>query len=203
MSTYYTIRTEVKMHDGWHCVDPLILCFKRDNSEPEYRLSTTYWSGSRSYFGSTADKLEEMSVACKYDELSAELKKLYDSWKFETENKEEYIMRNTYVVPLARIRKAVDSLGGKTNHGIVHKDAIVAFETGELEDIYNTLDPREYTELDPEAKKLYQYYEWDDAMHWGPHLRTILEKAVRRINEFANENWIEEELEARILMFVS
>lgn len=203
MSTYYNIRTEVKVNGAWHCVDPLILQVKDDGSVGEYKLASTYWNGSQSYFGAAADKLIEISMPCKYDEYSPEIKALFDTWKFDYEDKESYLARNTYAIPLARVKAAVDSLGGKTNHAIVHKDSIVAFETGDIEDIYNTIDPQDYSVLDPEAKKLYQYYEWDEAMHWGPYLRKVLEKAYWRVSDFTNANWIEQEVEARLIMYIS
>ncbi len=203
MSTYYNIRTEVKINGMWHCVEPLILHLNNEGGAGEYQLALTYWSGSRSYFGAAADKLIEMSVSCKYDDYSPEIRAVFDSWKFDFEDKESYLSRNTHVIPLDSVKDAVELLGGKTNHAIVHKDAIVAFEAGEVEDIYNTIDPREYSDLDPEAKKLYQYYEWDDNMHWGPYLRRILERASRRVFDFADANWIDTKLEARLILYIS
>ena len=74
MSTYYNIRTEVKINGMWHCVEPLILHLNNEGGAGEYQLALTYWSGSRSYFGAAADKLIEMSVSCKYDDYSPEIR---------------------------------------------------------------------------------------------------------------------------------
>ena len=200
MSTYYGICTEVKIGDTWHCIDPLTLRIDTKSEENQYSLSRTYENGSRSYFGKAAEKLEGLSVNFRFKDLSEEFRKICEGWTAKPEDLPKYVERCCYVIPLDAVKDAVESFPGKTNHGLVHKDCIAEYEAGETSEIYNEISPQVYSELEPEAKKVYQYYEWDDPMHWLPYLRTILKSAVYRISMFQNDNYIEETLKARLVL---
>ena len=203
MGTYYRIQTEVKGRDAWHCIDPLTLRLGASPENDKYRLSPTYESGSRSFFGQAEEKLREMSIPFSYDDLSKEYQSYCETWHVVLSDLPSVVEKCVHVIPLDYIKDAVERYPGKTNHGLVHKDAIAEFEAGEILDIYGDISPQEYSELDPEARKVYQYYEWDDAMHWLPHLREILETAIRRIAIFENENSISESLPARIVLEIA
>ena len=203
MSTDYCIYTEAKIEGEWHCIDPLTLRIGNKSEGNRYRLSRTYEIGSRSYFGSAAEKLEEMSVKFRFEDLSEEFKRICEGWTQEPAELPEYVERNCYVIPLQSVKDAVADFPGKTNHGLVHKDCIAEYEAGETREIYGEITPQEYSELDPEAKKVYQYYEWDDSMHWLPYLRTILSRAVSRLSMFENDNYIFDSLQARLILEIS
>lgn len=203
MSTYYSIHTEVRIGGAWHCVDPLILHLKTEHSEQEYALAPTYENGSRSYFGRTADKLENMSGRFCFDDLSEELKDYYMKWRLPPEEIPEEVTHCSCCVSVESIREAVQSLKGKSRHAIVHKDSIAAFESGESDDIYNEIDPGDYSKLDEEAKKVYQYYEWDDPMEWECHFREILKRINRNISAFADVNYRDEITDARIILTIT
>ena len=203
MSTYYSIHTEVRIGGAWHCVDPLVLHLKTDHSDQEYALSPTYENGSRSYFGRTADKLEKMSGRFCFDDLSEELKDYYMKWRLAPEEIPEEATQFSRCVSVESIREAVQSLRGKSRHALAHKDSIVAFESGEADDIYNEIDPEDYSKLDDEAKKVYQYYEWDDPMEWECHFREILKCVNRNIAAFASVNYLAEITDARIILTIT
>jgi len=203
MSTYYEIHTEVKFGEVWHCVDPLVLHVKTQYHEQEYILGSTYENGSRSFFGRSADKLQELSERFSFDDLSEELKADFMKWRIPPEEIPDEVMRYSYCIPLDQVRKAVSKINGKANHAIVPKDQIVAFETGEADGIYDHISPKEYSKLDEEAKKVYQYYEWDDWMQWECHFKKILESADWHIGEFLNANCIESIKESRLILTIT
>ena len=203
MSTYYSIHTEVRIGGAWHCVDPLVLHLKTDHSDQEYALAPTYENGSRSYFGRTADKLENMSGRFCFDDLSEELKDYYMKWRLAPEEIPEEVTQCSRCVSVESIREAVQSLRGKSRHALAHKDSIVAFESGEADDIYNEIDPEDYSKLDDEAKKVYQYYEWDDPMEWECHFREILKCVNWNIAAFSNLNYLSEIIDARIILTIT
>ena len=203
MSTYYEIHTEVKVGEVWHCVDPLVLHVKTQYHEQEYILGSTYENGSRSFFGRSADKLQELSERFTFDDLSEELKADFMKWRIPPEEIPDEVMRYSYCIPLDQVRKAVSKINGKANHAIVPKDQIVAFETGDADGIYDHISPKEYSKLDEEAKKVYQYYEWDDWMQWECHFKKILESADWHIGEFLNANCIESIKESRLILTIT
>ena len=203
MSTYYEIHTEVKIGEVWHCVDPLVLHVKTQYHEQEYILGSTYENGSRSFFGRSADKLQELSERFSFDDLSEELKADFMKWRIPPEEIPDEVMRYSYCIPLDQVRKAVSKINGKANHAIVPKDQIVAFETGDADGIYDPISPKEYSKLDEEAKKVYQYYEWDDPMEWECHFREILKRINRNISAFADVNYRDEITDARIILTIT
>ena len=72
MSTSYFLYTEAYIDDKWVCINPGF------DKEGERRLAMTYESGSRSYFGQTADKIEEIGGRLRFEGLSAELQGRYE-----------------------------------------------------------------------------------------------------------------------------
>ena len=73
MSTSYFLYTEAYIDDKWVCINP---GFDMDGKR---RLAMTYESGSRSYFGQSADKIEEIGGRLRFDDLSAELQVRYEN----------------------------------------------------------------------------------------------------------------------------
>ena len=71
MSTSYFLYTETYIDGRWVCINPT---FEKDGNR---RFAMTYESGSRSYFGQTADKIEEIGETLRFEDLSAELQGHY------------------------------------------------------------------------------------------------------------------------------
>ena len=73
MSTSYFLYTEAYIDNKWVCINPTF------EKEGKQRLAMTYESGSRSYFGQTADKIEEIGGRLRFDNLSTELQARYEN----------------------------------------------------------------------------------------------------------------------------
>ena len=73
MSVSYYLYTEIKVNNKWYCINNKFKNMDKGN----YELSTTYYSGSRSYFGETYYKLESIGNKIKKNELSDDLKEKY------------------------------------------------------------------------------------------------------------------------------
>ena len=58
MSTSYYMYTEVNIDGKWTCINNRIIDVERN----EELMSETYYSGSRSYFGETADKIRDIGT---------------------------------------------------------------------------------------------------------------------------------------------
>ena len=162
MSTSYFLYTEAFIDDKGVCINP---GFDMDGKR---RLAMTYESGSRSYFGQTADKIEEIGGRLRFEDLSAELQGRYESCR-----NDEFV--RILSAEVDAMRGCLPSGQAREYHGIVLKDAAFAYESGDAEDLYESITPEEYAKLDEVGKQLYQYYEWDDPMGWFVHFKEILE----------------------------
>ena len=203
MSTYYNIHTEVRADGVWHCVDPLILHLKTDRREQQYELVPTCENGSRSYFGQAADKLESLADRFCFDDLSEELKAYFMKWQLPPEKIPNAVSGCAYNIPVDKIRAVVQSVKGKTRHGLAHKDSVIAFESGEADDVYNLIDPEDYSKLDEEAKKVYQYYEWDDPMEWVYQFRRLMKCIDWNLAAFEDINFSKKITDARIILTIT
>lgn len=171
MSTSYFLYTEAYIDNKWVCINP---SFERDGKR---RLAMTYESGSRSYFGQTADKIEEIGGSLQFEDMSDVLQERYEKYKDDS---------------FIRILSAeVDDMRGcmplgqaHERHGIVLKDSVFAYESGDIEELYESITPEEYAKLDEVGKQLYQYYEWDDPMDWFVHFKEILQHVHWQIHDW-------------------
>lgn len=171
MSTSYFLYTEAYIEEKWVCINP---SFERDGKR---RLAMTYESGSRSYFGQTADKIEEIGGRLRFDDLSAELQVRYENCRDN-----EFIRILSAEVDF--MRGCLPSGKAREHHGIVLKDAVFAYESGDTEELYESITPEEYAKLDEVGKQLYQYYEWDDPMGWFVHFKEILKHVHWQIHDW-------------------
>ena len=171
MSTSYFLYTETYIDGRWVCINPT---FEKDGNR---RFAMTYESGSRSYFGQTADKIEEIGETLRFEDLSAELQGHYESCR-----NDEFV--RILSVEVDAMRGCLPSGQAHEYHGIVQKDAVFAYESGDVEDLYESITPDEYAKLDDVGKQLYQYYEWDDPMGWFVHFKEILKHVYWQIYDW-------------------
>jgi len=189
MSTSYFLYTEAYIEEKWVCINP---SFERDGKR---HLAMTYESGSRSYFGQTANKIAELGGSLRFENLSAALQARYES------------CRNTELVRI--LSAEVDAMRGcmpsgqaHERHGSVLKDAVLAYESGDIEDLYESITAEEYAKLDDVSKQLYQYYEWDDPMGWFVHFKEILEHVQWQIHDWQNVHGDEMSDKYRVVVLV-
>lgn len=162
MSTSYYIYTEVCVDGKWICINNKV---KNVNNNKEV-ISETYWNGSRSYFEKTADKIEEIGSRLEYEELSDEVKSVFQNPEY---------FRGFSVTPDAMSSYFPKDKTLKEFCGYVQKEILFCYQTGEIDDIYERLSAEEYSELSDEQKKFYQFYEWNSADGWYVHFKEILE----------------------------
>lgn len=171
MSTSYFLYTEAYIDNKWVCINPGF------DKEGKRRLAMTYESGSRSYFGQTADKIEEIGERLRFEDLSAELQARY-----ETCRDDEFVRILSAEVNI--MRGCLPPGQAHEHHGIVLKDSVFAYESDDVEDLYESITPEEYAKLDDVGKQFYQYYEWDDPMGWFVHFKEILEHVHWQIHDW-------------------
>lgn len=201
MGDTYLVYTEIKRDNKWQCIDPYLPKTDKDTGKiTEMRLLTTYENGSRSYFSSTYDKVQELGTM-RPNDLSDVLQKLFPRHHEEDSTWQRYYDESCYVVPLQTLISALPPKDKYQYHGVYHKDAIYAFEHGEIDELYDSIDPEEYKELPEEMRKCYQYYEWNDSMDWPYHFRLIIDRANIRIHDWKEFTYEFEEPEVRLVFY--
>ena len=171
MSTSYFLYTEAFIDDKWVCINPSF------DKEGKRCLAMTYESGSRTYFGQTADKIEEIGETLRFEDLSPELQELYENCRDS-----EFV--RILSAEVDAMRGCMPSGQAHERHGIVLKDSVFAYESGNVEELYESITPGEYAMLDDVGKQLYQYYEWDDPMGWFVYFKEILEHVQWQIYDW-------------------
>ena len=177
MGADYYIYTEIKRGDNkWHALNG-----KYYNESTGYdEIAETYWSGSRTYFSRTYDKLRDIGSSIKSSELSPEVL-----------NKEDWLSDDEYdyivAVALHDLHKAIPKTSRHQCCGYVHKSQLWDYEVenGEIDDY---LSAEEYNELSDAEKKEYEFYEWDDPMDWYIHLKDIVEVVNFQVSEYMRVN---------------
>lgn len=181
MGSYYALFTEIKVNNKWICLNRRVPVIGQDSKT---KLTNTYSSCSRSYFHETAEKLEQIGSRISLDELSQEVRDVYceayKSWR------EYFWATATGLDAIINAFPSDEYL--KENHGYVSKNALFLYQTGEMDDINDYLTVDEYVKLDEEAKKCYQYYEWNDEMGWFKYFVEIREHIHWQLYEWRQAN---------------
>lgn len=195
MSTHYFMYTEVKVDGKWVCVNNKL----KNADKGTERISDTYYSGSRSYFRETADKIEEIGRPIRHNELSAELQEIFSC----TEDSLQY-WRAFAVDPEKMYACFPRDSALKECCGYVQKNVLFAYQTGDIDDIYEYLSADEYLALPEEKRKCYSYYEWNSSFGWFKHFKEILEHFHWQRYEWSSVNYrSDKEAEFRLILIIS
>lgn len=176
MSTSYYMYAAQETKDGnLICINPV---FRHGDKTT---IAKTYESWSRSYFGEAAEKLENIGMRISYDELPDELKE-----KYSFANNENVPI---YLVEFDDIERCIPKGQEHEYHGVYSKDRIFAFESGDIEELYeDDVSAKNFSKMDPEYKKKYAYYEWDAPYGWFRHFKKILEHLKWTIYEWESDS---------------
>lgn len=189
MSTSYYMYTEVNINGKWTCINNKITNVEKDKEV----LSETYYSGSRSYFGEAAEKIEGIGCHINYDDMSDALKNIF---------KNDQFFRGIAVSPKSMRDCFPEDKTLKEFCGYVLKETLFRFQTGDVDDIYEWLSADEYLELPEEKKACYQFYEWNAEDGWYKHFQEILEHFSWQQYEWGLVNWDKDDYEFRIILII-
>jgi hypothetical protein len=170
----YYLYTEVKQDDGWHVLNGRYYNVSKNRLE----MAETYYSGSRTYFSRTYDKLRDIGTIIKTNELSPEVLE-----------KEDWLDENDRVVSVSinELRQSIPKTSRHQCCGYVHKSQIWNYEieNGEIDEY---LSAEEYDELSDAEKNEYEFYEWNDPMDWYLHFKEIVSIVNFQIGEYMRVN---------------
>ena len=193
MGADYYIYTEVKRKDNaWHALNGQYY----NESENCYKIAETYWSGSRTYFSRTYNKLKDIGSRINPSDLSKEVLEK-ENWLADDEGD------SVVSISLNTLRKAVPNIARHQCCGYVHKRNIWNHEV-EGEEIEDYICAEDYDELSESEKKEYEFYEWDDPTDWYVHLKSILKIVEFQVSEYMSVNHMwSEPSDIRIVCIVS
>ena len=180
MSASYYIYAETLIDGFWRCICPYVKNLKKD----KLSMIETYYSGSRSYFSETFDKLRELGVNADKTTISKEISSRHEeSWQ---DDNYPYVFAVDYDV----LKKYAPKNNEKEMHGYVSKNDIFEYEKGDLDEIWNYLNGEEFRSLSSEEKKYYQYFEWNSADGWYRYFGEIKDSVDRQLENFCDVNGI-------------
>lgn len=175
MSTSYYLYAVQEKDKKLVCINPV---FRHDDKTT---LTRTFESWSRSYFGQTAQKLQEIGWDMKYDDLPDALKA-----EFPKHVDDDYM--SIVKIALDDVRKCIPRNQKHEFHGIVSKNSVFAYESGDIEELYEEdISLSEFAKMDDMFKQKYQYYEWDDPFGWFKDFKDILEHVDWQIYDWESD----------------
>lgn len=201
MGNTYLIYTEMMIDGKWRCIDGYYYHKPYGKNKERLRLMTTYENGSRSYFGETYQELKSIGDMIKFSDLSKEiqdehpgLRYEYNIYGEENKDKEAYYV----VVGYDDFNRKVPK--NYSNHAIIHKDRIAAYENSEIDEIWQDEDI-DYGKLSDLEKQCYQYYEWDSKWGWQYYFKHLKELVDFTINKYLINEFLFEEHKVRLVVF--
>lgn len=180
MSASYYIYAEILIDGDWKSICPYVKNLKKD----KLSMVETYYSGSRSYFSETFDKLRELGINADKSTISKEISSRHEeSWQ---DDNYPYV----FAVDYDTLKKYAPRNNEKEMHGYVSKNDIFEYEKGDLDEIWNYLNGEEFRNLSSEEKKYYQYFEWNSADGWYRYFGEIKNSVDRQLENFCDVNCI-------------
>ena len=200
MGDTYLIYTEMKIDGKWRCIDGYRYYKPYSKNEEKLALYCTYINGSRSYFGDTYDKLREIGSMTKFSDLSQEIQNEHPGLKYEsnfygedTKNEACYVTVN--------LNTFYDMVPpGFQCHGVIHKDVLELYKTGEIDELYQDED-LDFNNMTDIEKQCYEYFEWDNKYSWFYYFKKLKDIVTNTVNKYYNNEFEFETNETRLVVF--
>ena len=173
MGRYYRVFAEAKVKDKWVNFNPYIV-----DLGGKVKLIPLI-GYEQSVFYEAYEEMQDFQWFQGYpDDLSSEVNDCLEpdkeiDWfgKIMTKRSAYYSM--VYTVKYSEVNKRIRKDKRTKYEGYVDKKTKAAHEIGEIQEVYEWLDEKQYRELTPEEQKKYSYYEWDDDLSWYPSFKKI------------------------------
>lgn len=204
MSTTYLLYLEANIDGKWKCIDGFYKYLPYGKQDEVLGLSHLYVNGSRSYFESTYEKLQEIGTMTSFAELSAELQDDKPEMRFKYDHRTgsptdevEYYL----TVPVKALKEITPK--GYEHHGVYHKDKLSAYDAGEIEDLYDWDDEAvDFSKMDVLERQCYEYREWDSPTNWPWHFKELCRLVSFIHGQYVTDTWDFTEHDMRIVVFV-
>ncbi len=186
MSLYYYVYTEGFVGGRWTCLNSFLPV------DGGYEMVKTYQNLSRMFFEATYQKLDELGCEIGFSELSLPLQ----------EEARDNVWYKALAVDLDAMRRIMPRMQKMEYHGYVEKSQLFALESEQASEIEEWITVKEYSALDDEAKKSYQYHEWNNEFGWYQYFLLIMERVEWQIRDWRDVHSQHEPESVRIIITV-
>ena len=187
MGRYYRVFAEAKVKDKWMNLNPYIV-------DLGGRVKLVPLVGyEQSIFYEAYEEMQDFQWYQGYpDDLSAEVNDYLEpdkeiDWFGKNMSKRSAYHSMVYTVKYSEVMKRIRKDKRTKYEGYVDKKTKAAHEIGEIQEVYEWLDEKQYRELDPKEQMKYSFYEWDDDLSWYPSFKRI-EKHIEAMKYWVSIN---------------
>ena len=187
MGRYYRVFAEAKVKDKWMNLNPYIV-------DLGGRVKLVPLVGyEQSIFYEAYEEMQDFQWYQGYpDDLSAEVNDYLEpdkeiDWFGKNMSKRSAYHSMVYTVKYSEVMKRIRKDKRTKYEGYVDKKTKAAHEIGEIQEVNEWLDEKQYRELDPKEQMKYSFYEWDDDLSWYPSFKRI-EKHIEAMKYWVSIN---------------
>ena len=187
MGRYYRVFAEAKVKDKWMNLNPYIV-------DLGGRVKLVPLVGyEQSIFYGAYEEMQDFQWYQGYpDDLSAEVNDYLEpdkeiDWFGKNMSKRSAYHSMVYTVKYSEVMKRIRKDKRTKYEGYVDKKTKAAHEIGEIQEVNEWLDEKQYRELDPKEQMKYSFYEWDDDLSWYPSFKRI-EKHIEAMKYWVSIN---------------
>lgn len=174
MGTYYRVYAEAKVQNKWVNFNPYIV-----DLDGKVKLAPLI-GFERSTFYEAHTELEDYMTGRGFpNDMCTELNDYLEpdkeiDWWGKPQIKRDVYRSMAFTVKYSiAVKKRIVEKKPTKYEGYVEKHTKAAHQIGEIQEIHEWLDERQYRELTPKVQKKYSYYEWDDDLSWYASFKTI------------------------------
>lgn len=188
MGTYYRVFAEAKVKEKWINFNPYIL-----DLGGKIVLAPLIGYEQSSFYEAFDEMNEDVWYQGYPDDLCQELNEFLDLDKTIEYWGGNYKKRDApyytaYTVKYAdAVKKRIVQNKPTKYEGYVDKKIKAAHQIGEIYEIDEWLDEKQYKELSSKEQLKYSYYEWDDELSWYPSFKKI-ERHINSMKYWFGEN---------------
>jgi len=177
MGTEYTIYTEIYVKDKWYNMDSYVLT-------PSGKYVLAPLLDGKSFVCRFLDNMGDAGTLAFSELAEATQKYLLDEIKEESRGdllKEKFAVYDYYTRIKSKYAREYQY------EYYAPRREVVAFETGENEEINGWLTRESYDELPPEERNKYVFYKWNEPYGWYSTLSRVITRVETRLTDYQSE----------------
>lgn len=175
MSTYYNFMVEAFYDGKWYNID-------YQTQGVDGTLHHRYLDSFSRTFVGLLDDLIHSAYSINFEDLAESTQELL--MREYPHGNEDYSLLSKYFV-VGDLKALTDILSKPyMNEGYITRNQKAAFESEEIEEIYDVLTAQELLQLPEEARREYVLYQWDYQLHSRERVRRMVDKIKEQIEAF-------------------
>jgi len=192
MSTRYFLYTEIKIDGTWLCINERVPVVYNNN---DLMMVPTFETSARTSFEAAYRNLSDDGYRLSVEEMSKNL-------QYEMKNTHYELSSPLFAVTYDKITAMLNK-PGKEHCAFALRQEIIAFENYEEDQIYDYVTIKDYKTMDPELRKAYQYYEWNNRDSAYRFYSEIRDRVTTQLQLWRSVNYRSDYTEIRVILFIS